>query len=129
SSSSNYFHLLRAQAANLGTQSMRPLVIMSPKSLLRNKTVSDPISKFTSGKFEPILTEKHDKEAVKKVVLASGKMFIDLKEHLAKNPNNSILLIAVERLYPFPASEIEAILNDLPNLETVAWVQEEPKNQ
>ncbi|PTH24023.1 2-oxoglutarate dehydrogenase E1 component [Staphylococcus arlettae] len=129
SSSSNYFHLLRAQAANLGTQSMRPLVIMSPKSLLRNKTVSDPISKFTSGKFEPILTEEHDKEAVKKVVLASGKMFIDLKEHLAKNPNNSILLIAVERLYPFPASEIEAILNDLPNLETVAWVQEEPKNQ
>ena len=67
SSSSNYFHLLRAQAANLGTQSMRPLVIMSPKSLLRNKTVSDPISKFTSGKFEPILTEEHDKEAVKKV--------------------------------------------------------------
>ena len=93
-------------SCNLGTN-QRPLVIMSPKSLLRNKTVSDPISKFTSGKFEPILTEEHDKEAVKKVVLASGKMFIDLKEHLAKNPNNSILLIAVERLYPFPASEMK----------------------
>lgn len=129
SSSSNYFHLLRAQAASLGTQSMRPLVVMSPKSLLRNKTVADPIDKFTSGKFEPILPEEHDKEAVKKVILASGKMFIDLKEYLAKNPNNSILLVAVERLYPFPAEEIETLLNELPHLENVAWVQEEPKNQ
>lgn len=129
SSSSNYFQLLRAQAANLGTQSMRPLVVMSPKSLLRNKTVADPISKFTSGKFEPILPEDHDKASVKKVVLASGKMFIDLKEYLAKNPNDSILIVAVERLYPFPADEINALLNELPNLENVAWVQEEPKNQ
>lgn len=129
SSSSNYFHLLRAQAANLGTQSMRPLVVMSPKSLLRNKTVADPISKFTSGKFEPILPENHDKASVKKVILASGKMFIDLKEYLAKNPNDSILIVAVERLYPFPADEIDALLNELPNLENVAWVQEEPKNQ
>lgn len=129
SSSSNYFHLLRAQAASLGTQSMRPLVVMSPKSLLRNKTVAYPIDKFTSGKFEPILPEEHDKEAVKKVILASGKMFIDLKEYLAKNPNNSILLVAVERLYPFPAEEIETLLNELPHLENVAWVQEEPKNQ
>ncbi|MGW7777108.1 2-oxoglutarate dehydrogenase E1 component [Staphylococcus xylosus] len=129
SSSSSYFHLLRAQAANLGTQSMRPLVVMSPKSLLRNKTVADPISKFTSGKFEPILPEDHDKASVKKVILASGKMFIDLKEYLAKNPNDSILIVAVERLYPFPADEINALLNELPNLENVAWVQEEPKNQ
>ena len=66
SSSSNYFHLLRAQAANLDSQSMRPLVVMSPKSLLRNKTVADPISKFTTGKFEPILPEEHDKNTVKK---------------------------------------------------------------
>ncbi|AWI44558.1 2-oxoglutarate dehydrogenase E1 component [Staphylococcus nepalensis] len=129
SSSSNYFHLLRAQAASLGTQSMRPLVVMSPKSLLRNKTVADPINKFISGQFEPILPEDHNKEAVKKVILASGKMFIDLKEYLEKNPNESILLVAVERLYPFPAEEIEALLSTLPNLENVAWVQEEPKNQ
>ncbi|SCT05929.1 2-oxoglutarate dehydrogenase E1 component [Staphylococcus caeli] len=129
SSSSNYFHLLRAQAANLGTESMRPLVVMSPKSLLRNKTVADPISKFTTGKFEPILPEAHDKDAVKKVILASGKMFIDLKEYLAKNPDDSILIVAVERLYPFPAEEVEALLNELPNLQNVAWVQEEPKNQ
>lgn len=129
SSSSNYFHLLRAQAASLGTDAMRPLVVMSPKSLLRNKTVSQPISKFTEGTFEPILPESGDADSVKKVILASGKMFIDLKEYLAKNPDESIQLIAVERPYPFPSEEIQAELDKLPNLQHVAWVQEEPKNQ
>ena len=129
SSSSNYFHLLRAQAKSLGTEAMRPLIIMSPKSLLRNKTVAQPIDKFTSGGFKPILVDEADKDKVTKVILASGKMFIDLKEHLAKNPNESILLVAVERLYPFPEEEIREVLNELPNLETVSWVQEEPKTK
>ncbi|MBH9580011.1 2-oxoglutarate dehydrogenase E1 component [Staphylococcus felis] len=129
SSSSNYFHLLRAQAASLGTKAMRPLVLMSPKGLLRNKTVAKPIKEFTSGKFEPILIESHDTSKIKKVILASGKMFIDLKEKLQEESNSEILLIAVERLYPFPESEILDVLSTLPNLETVAWVQEEPQNQ
>lgn len=102
SSSSNYFHLLRAQAKSLGTEAMRPLIVMSPKSLLRNKTVAKPIDQFTSGGFKPIIVEDGNKEKVTKLVLASGKMFIDLKEHLAKNPDDSILLVAVDRLYPFP---------------------------
>ena len=129
SSSSNYFHLLRAQAASLDTQEMRPLIVISPKSLLRNKTVAKPIDEFTSGGFKPIIAESHDAKKVKKVILASGKMFIDLKEYLAKNLDESILLIAVERLYSFPEDEIKEILESLPNLEKVAWVQEEPKNQ
>ena len=62
-----------------------------------------------------------------KVILASGKMYIDLKEYLAKNPNDSILLIAVERLYPFPEEEIKEVLKSLPHLENVSWVQEELK--
>jgi len=129
SSASNYFHLLRAQAASLGTQAMRPLVVMSPKSLLRNKTVAQPIDKFTEGQFQPILTETYNPKKVKKVVLASGKMFIDLKEYLVKNPDEQILLIAVERLYPFPEDEIKAIFDTLPHIESVCWVQEEPQNQ
>lgn len=56
-------------------------------------------------------------------------MFIDLKEKLANSPNEAILLIAVERLYPFPEEEIRSVLETLPNLKTVAWVQEEPQNQ
>lgn len=102
---------------------------MSPKSLLRNKTVAKPIDEFTSGGFKPIITEEHDAEKVKKVILASGKMFIDLKEHLEKNPDESTLIVAVERLYPFPEEEIQEVLESLPNLEEVSWVQEEPKNQ
>ena len=102
---------------------------MSPKSLLRNKTVAKPIDEFTSGGFKPIITEDIYEQKVKKVILASGKMYIDLKEYLAKNPNDSILLIAVERLYPFPEEEIKEVLKSLPHLENVSWVQEEPKNQ
>ena len=66
SSSSNYFHLLRAQAASLDSQEMRPLIVMSPKSLLRNKTVAKPIDEFTSGGFKPIITEEHDAEKLRK---------------------------------------------------------------
>ena len=115
SSASNYFHLLRAQAASLDTLEMRPLIVMSPE--------------FTSGGFKPIIKEDVDEQKVKKVILASGKMYIDLKEYLDKNPNDSILLIAVERLYPFPEEEIKEVLKSLPHLENVSWVQEEPKNQ
>lgn len=129
SSSANYYHLLRAQAASLDTDAMRPLVVMSPKSLLRNKTVADTIDKFTEGYFKPILPEAHDEKKIKKLILASGKMFIDLKERLQKEPDESILLVAVERLYPFPVEEVREVINSLPNLETIAWVQEEPQNQ
>ena len=126
---STVVNLLRAQAASLDTLEMRPLIVMSPKSLLRNKTVAKPIDEFTSGGFKPIIKEDVDEQKVKKVILASGKMYIDLKEYLAKNPNDSILLIAVERLYPFPEEEIKEVLKSLPHLENVSWVQEEPKNQ
>ena len=129
SSSSNYFHLLRAQAASLNTEAMRPLVIMSPKGLLRNKTVAKPISEFTQGGFEPILVEDYDASKVKKVILATGKMFIDLKERLQKEPNSEILLVAIERLYPFPEDEIAELLQSIKGLESVTWVQEEPQNQ
>ncbi|QLK86970.1 2-oxoglutarate dehydrogenase E1 component [Staphylococcus sp. 17KM0847] len=129
SSASNYFHLLRAQAASLGTEAMRPLVLMSPKGLLRNKTVAQPISKFTTGAFSPIIVEEYEAQKVEKVILASGKMLIDLKERLKETPNSKILLVAVERIYPFPEKEVAELLQALPNVKTVAWVQEEPQNQ
>ncbi|MEJ7453995.1 hypothetical protein, partial [Staphylococcus xylosus] len=74
-----------------------------------------PINEFTSGGFQPVLAEEYDANKVKKVILASGKVFIDLKEYLAKNPDESVLLVAVERLYPFPEDEIKAIFDELPN--------------
>ncbi|MDN8894045.1 hypothetical protein Q0O84_13670, partial [Staphylococcus aureus] len=80
-------------------EQMLPLVVMSPKSLLRNKTVAKPIDECTSGGFEPILTESYQADKFTKVILATGKMFIYLKEALAKNPYESVLLVAIERLY------------------------------
>ena len=128
-SASNYYHLLRRHAKYLNTDKMRPLVLMSPKSLLRNKIVSRPIEEFTKGQFEPILVEPYKKTKVKKVIISSGKMFIDLKTELQKNPNDELCLIALEQLYPFPKEEIKNVLSEFRNLETVRWVQEEAKNQ
>ncbi|MEB7438359.1 2-oxoglutarate dehydrogenase E1 component [Mammaliicoccus sciuri] len=128
-SASNYYHLLRRHAKYLNTDKMRPLVLMSPKSLLRNKIVSRAIEEFTKGQFEPILVEPYKKTKVKKVIISSGKMFIDLKTELQKNPNDELCLIALEQLYPFPKEEIKNVLSEFRNLETVRWVQEEAKNQ
>lgn len=78
---------------------------------------------------EPILVEPYKKTKVKKVIISSGKMFIDLKTELQKNPNDELCLIALEQLYPFPKEEIKNVLSEFRNLETVRWVQEEAKNQ
>ncbi len=88
---------MRAQAASLDSEQMRPLVVMSPK-LTRNKTVAKPIDEFTSGGLSQIPTESYQADKVTKVILATGKMFIDLKEALAKNPECIRLLVAIERL-------------------------------
>ncbi|RXK19223.1 2-oxoglutarate dehydrogenase E1 component [Macrococcus sp. DPC7161] len=128
SSTSNYFHLLRRQAHYLGSEAMRPLVVMSPKSLLRNQFVAEPIKKFTEGHFQPIIVDEYKKTKVKKVLIASGKMAIDLYSALQNNPNDEILLIRLEQLYPLPENEIKAILASVKATE-IGFVQEEPENQ
>ncbi|WP_428417803.1 2-oxoglutarate dehydrogenase E1 component [Phocicoccus schoeneichii] len=129
SSSSNYFYLLRRQAENLNTDKMRPLVLASPKSLLRNNTTSRPLSEFVGGKFHEILFDNKAPEKVKTVLVASGKMAIELEEKLASEPDDSFLLIKLEQIYPFPKRNITEVLETLPNLEEIRFVQEEPKNQ
>ena len=131
SSSANYFHLLRRQAKYLNTEKMRPLVVMSPKSLLRNTTASQPISEFVNGQFHEIIVPEYKKTKVKTVVLASGKMAVDLLEAEAKKEesNDELLIIRLEQLYPFPGQAIKEILDGLTNLKEVRFVQEEPQNQ
>ncbi|ATD30352.1 2-oxoglutarate dehydrogenase E1 component [Macrococcus sp. IME1552] len=128
-STANYFHLLRRQAHYLNTLQMRPLVLMSPKSLLRNNFVADTVDKFTEGSFKPIISESYKKTKVKKLLIASGKVAIDLYTELQKNPNDTIHLIRLEQLYPLPKDEIQAIINDLRGLTEIGFVQEEPENQ
>ncbi|GGB06109.1 2-oxoglutarate dehydrogenase E1 component [Macrococcus hajekii] len=128
-STSNYFHLLRKQAHYLNTDKMRPLVIMTPKSLLRNTFVSRPVTEFTEGHFRPIIVDDYKKTKVKKVLIASGKVAIDLYTELQKAPNDEIVLVRLEQLYPLPEEEIQAVLNDFKNSVEIGFVQEEPQNQ
>ncbi|TDM13265.1 2-oxoglutarate dehydrogenase E1 component [Macrococcus lamae] len=128
-STANYFHLLRRQAHYLNTDNMRPLVVMTPKSLLRNNFVSDQVEAFTTGSFRPIIVDSYKKSKVKKVLIASGKVAIDLYTELQKTPNEEILLVRLEQLYPLPAEEIKAVLNDLKGVKEIGFVQEEPENQ
>jgi 2-oxoglutarate dehydrogenase complex, dehydrogenase (E1) component, and related enzymes len=110
---------------------MRPLVVMSPKSLLRNTTASQPVSEFVQGRFHEVIVPEYKKSKVKTAVIASGKVAVDLLEAQAKaeTPNDEVMIIRLEQLYPFPAEAIKEVLDDITNLKEVRFVQEEPQNQ
>ncbi|WP_026960812.1 2-oxoglutarate dehydrogenase E1 component [Alicyclobacillus herbarius] len=132
-SAAQYFHLLRRQAARLGTPHMRPLVLMAPKSLLRNPRTASPWQEFCEGEFRPIVEQSglgQNPDKVKRLILCTGKMAIDLETALesASEPLEHIHIVRVEQLYPYPQEAIEAVVSRFSNLEEVVWVQEEPKN-
>ncbi|PSR33013.1 MAG: 2-oxoglutarate dehydrogenase E1 component [Sulfobacillus benefaciens] len=126
-----YFHLLRSQAARLQVKP-RPLVIMAPKSLLRNTMAYCSLNDLVAGEFQPILAHSVAlPETVTRLVLCSGKISIELDVFMKQNPEMStdwIQVARVEQLFPFPESAIAAIAQSLPNLKEVVWLQEEPQN-
>ncbi|MGM0972318.1 MAG: 2-oxoglutarate dehydrogenase E1 component [Bacillota bacterium] len=132
SSSAQYFHILRRQAAILGKEEVRPLVIMSPKSLLRNPTVASNGIELSEGEFrsvieQPGLGQNHEK--VKRIILGTGKITIDLAENLKNYPDQDWFhILRVEEIYPFPMIQIKDILTRYPNVDEIVWIQEEPKN-
>jgi len=129
STPASYFHLLREQA--LG-EKHRPLVVMTPKSMLRNKMATADPNEFTSGGFQPVLADQSitDPEAVERVLLCSGKIKWDLVNNRKRDQlEGKVAIIAVERLYPLPAREIADQLAIYPKVTTIEWVQEEPENQ
>ncbi|UZJ76934.1 2-oxoglutarate dehydrogenase E1 component [Fictibacillus sp. KU28468] len=133
SSAAQYFHILRRQAAILDKEEVRPLVIMTPKSLLRNPRTSSAGSLLGEGQFKPVLEQEglgKNGEQVKRVVLCTGKVAIDLAAEAEGKAEelNHLHILRVEQLYPFPKNEVKEILERYPHLEEVAWVQEEPKN-
>ncbi|KRC52277.1 alpha-ketoglutarate decarboxylase [Leifsonia sp. Root227] len=127
STPASYFHLLRRQAY---ARPRRPLVVFTPKAMLRLRGASSDVSDFTQGKFEPVIDDARisDKGAVKRVLLMAGKLYYDLLNELQKNPNPEIALVRVEQYYPLPAAELKAVVDSYPNAELV-WVQDEPENQ
>jgi len=122
------FHMLRRQAVRpLRT----PLVVMTPKSLLRHKEAVSQLEELADGAFQTVIdeTDAIDPQAVKRVVLCSGKVFYDLRAVRRERELDDIAIIRVEQMYPFPRLDLQAVLERYPNFEDVVWVQEEPKNQ
>jgi multifunctional 2-oxoglutarate metabolism enzyme len=121
-----YFHLLRRQAR---IAKQRPLVIMTPKSLLRLPQASSALEDLAEGRFQPVLAEPDvDPDKVTRLLLCSGKIYYDLVGHGARDNAPEVAVGRVELLYPFPQAEILSLVEKYPNLHEVLWVQEEPRN-
>ena len=123
------FHLLRMQAV---LQDRVPLIVMTPKSLLRHPEAVSTLEDLAHGRFNEILAESPAKDAaakVDRVILCSGKVYFELLERRRQAGKDNIALIRVEQLYPFPAKQISSELARYPNLKSVVWCQEESKNQ
>src|SRR4051794_13390051 len=121
-----YFHLLRRQAR---VAKQRPLVIMTPKSLLRLPQATSRIEHLADSRFFPVLAEPRvDVDKVTRLVLCTGKLFYDLKGHATRENNEGVAITRVELLYPFPQAQILEEVKRYPNLREVVWAQEEPRN-
>lgn len=127
STPASYFHLLRRQAYQ---RPRRPLVVFTPKAMLRLRGATSPVEDFLEGRFEPVLDDDRgiDRGAVTRVLLHAGKIHWDLRAKLDKNPHPEIALVRLEQYYPAPVDELNAVLAQYPNAELV-WVQDEPENQ
>ena len=126
-----YFHLLRAQAALKDHQ--RPLILMTPKSLLRHPLATSTLEEFTEGSFTPVLDDAEMStdgraELVERLILCSGKIYTELVGSEAREEDDVTAVARIELLYPFPNEDVRAIIEGYPNLQEMVWVQEEPKN-
>jgi 2-oxoglutarate dehydrogenase E1 component len=138
STAAQYFHLLRRQAATLRTDP-RPLVVMTPKSLLRHARAAATLTELAEGGFQAVIDDTRDpsrKKEVTRLVLCSGKVYYDLvygaapqyterSDYLAAK---GVAIARVEQLYPFPAEDIEALAASYPSVQEIVWLQEEPQN-
>jgi 2-oxoglutarate decarboxylase len=123
-----YFHLLRRQAL---ITKRRPLVVMTPKSLLRLPAATSALEDLTGGRFQPVLADPSlpgDRDQVTRLVLCSGKVYYDLVAHEARESMEHVAIGRVELLYPFAENELRELMESYPSLDTVVWAQEEPKN-
>jgi 2-oxoglutarate dehydrogenase E1 component len=122
------FHLIRRQIV---ISTRKPLIVMTPKSLLRNKASTSSLEELSTGSFQLVIDDDLivDKEQVKRVVLCSGKVYYDLIEALASSGQKDIAVVRVEQLYPIPHEELSYIFNSYPANSEICWCQEEPRNQ
>ncbi len=129
-----YFHLLRRQALLLQRDPL-PLVVLTPKSLLRHPLVSSAPQEFSAGRFQPVMDRRAapnsslpDASGITHLVIGSGKVTIDLLTHPETVNHPEIAVIRLEQLAPFPMEELRAVLSRYPNAQRITWAQEEPEN-
>tara|TARA_X000001036_G_C20557022_1_gene756765 strand:+ start:27 stop:704 length:678 start_codon:yes stop_codon:yes gene_type:complete len=122
------FHMLRRQAIR---PLRSPLIVMTPKSLLRHKEAISQLDELAEGAFQTVIDETDglDPVVVKRVVLCGGKVFYDLRAARREREIVDIAIVRIEQMYPFPRLDLLEVLERYPNLEDAVWLQEEPKNQ
>jgi 2-oxoglutarate dehydrogenase E1 component len=122
----NFFHLLRRQ---LHRDFRKPLVVMSPKSLLRHPKCVSSVDELVKGRFQEVIDDQNvTPDQVKKIVFSSGKIYYELQEEKDKREAHDVALVRLEQLYPFPKAQLEAIVKKYANADTFVWAQEEPEN-
>jgi 2-oxoglutarate dehydrogenase E1 component len=124
SNAAQYFHLLRRQALS---PFRKPLIVFTPKSMLRHPDAVSPIADFAASQFQNVLADNEAKDP-KRILVCSGKIGHNLRVERAKRGDYSTAIVFVEQLYPWPEKEISAALEQYPNAEEIVWVQEEPAN-
>jgi 2-oxoglutarate dehydrogenase E1 component len=128
--SAQYFHLLRRQTALLKSDPL-PLVIMTPKSLLRHPLVASPLRDFAEGHWQAVIDDSRaaqKPESIQRLILCSGKFYIDLINSPHRQNDVATALVRVEQLYPVREDELQEVLSRYPNIDEVIWAQEEPEN-
>ena len=124
--SAQYFHLLRRQALS---PAARPLVVLTPKGLLRLKDAASTLKDLSEGSFRPVLDDSTvEHEQVSRLVLCSGKVYYDIVGHEARAQERGVAVARLEQLYPFPVVAAAELVRGYPNLHEIVWVQEEPQN-
>jgi 2-oxoglutarate dehydrogenase E1 component len=122
----NFFHALRRQ---LKWQFRKPLIVFTPKSLLRHPLCVSEISEFTSGGFKEVMDDAQaEASQVSRVVFCTGKVYYDLIQHREEEKSNDVAVVRLEQLYPFPQTQVNAILKKYKKADDIVWLQEEPEN-
>ena len=124
---SQYFHLLRRQVKQ---ETMRPLVVITPKSLLRLPAATSTLDQLTSGGFQPVIDDREvtNRAAVRRLILCSGKVYYDLNVARKKSGDERVAIIRLEQFYPFPEQRLREIFRSYENATQLVWTQEEPQN-
>jgi 2-oxoglutarate dehydrogenase E1 component len=128
-----YFHLLRRQAALLRTDPL-PLIVMTPKGLLRHPRTASRRADLAEGRWLPVIDDEHvlagdiEREAIRRLVLCTGRVYVDLVSGDLRGKRSDLAIARVEQLAPFPADELRELFGQYPLLESVTWLQEEPAN-